>query len=177
MTTKLINFFITSDDLPDIAQFILKRNFTVFKPDNNLPKTEGDYDIVQNRNDIFQVYLSGSEASNSLYFEHLDTKKKYYIDIIKSYCIEFSIGGFYPYSKSEFHRSRLYYVLSYFDSGHIVHKSKEFIQAADGFFNDFRKEFLIKEPKYTNDFVSKRFIDWIHKKQPKKTIDGTKFLI
>jgi len=103
--------------------------------------------------------------------------KKYYIDIIKSYCIEFSIGGFYPYSKSEFHRSRLYYVLSYFDSGHIVHKSKEFIQAADGFFNDFRKEFLIKEPKYTNDFVSKRLIDWIHKNKPKKTIDGTKFLI
>lgn len=176
MSSKQINFFLSPEDLPDVAIFLIEKNCLIVKRKSETPDILRNYDIVKNPESIFQLCLCKNEQKEKIFYEYLENTD-YYLDILKSNCIEFSIGGVYPYSNIEFHSSRFYYILKYYDNGEIVRKDEEFINWADDIFKSFKKKFLKKDLTYSTDFLSKKFIDWLKANNAKQTIDGTKFVI
>ncbi|MGN6293480.1 MAG: hypothetical protein ACTHMV_12120 [Chitinophagaceae bacterium] len=176
MSSKQINFFLVQGDLSEVTDFFFQNECRVLKRKNNLPSVSDDYDILQNQGEVFQVYLYRKKDSDQIYYEEINAKE-YYIDIVKSHCVEFSIGGFYPYSDKELHSSRLYYVFEYYNAGKLIKKDEEFIQWSDNLIKNFKKRFLRRAPEYTNDFISEKFEEWVKVNDAKKTLDGTKFII
>ena len=176
MNSKQINFFLSNEDLPEVNIFFLEKKCLIFKRDKENPEVFSNYNIVKNPENIFQVCVSKDEFKDKIFYEFIESKN-YSVDILKSYCIEFTIGGIYPYSNKEFHSSRFYYITEYFDNDKTVRKDKEFINWADDIFKSFKKRFLKKESEYSNRFLTEKFIDWIRMNNAKITTDGTKFII
>jgi hypothetical protein len=176
MSSKQINFFLSPEDLQEVSDFITQKKCLIFKRKNEIPAIPGNYDIINNQESIFQVYLCEEKYQDKIHYEQTNPKE-YFVDIVKSYCIEFSIGGFYPYSNKELHLSRFYYVFEYYEMGKLVKKEEEFINWADGILKSFKKQFLKKAPMYSNDFLSEKFIDWMISNNAKKTTDGARFII
>src|ERR1051326_3197739 len=114
MNSKQINFFIIPDDLQQIVRFFEQKRILIIKRNTLLPEIV-DYDLALNSEKIFQVYLSKVEFKNKISLNYLNAKNHYYVDDMRSDVIEFSIGGFYPYSDKELHRSRLYFITKYYD--------------------------------------------------------------
>jgi len=177
MKSKQINFFLSPEDLPEVEAFLSERHCLILKRNDENPETFHNYDIVNNREDVFQVCLCTEEFKEKIFYKHIESTDGYFIDIPKSFCIEFSIGGFYPYSNKELHSSRFYYVFEFYKNGRLVRKSEEFIRWADDIIKDFKNKFLIKEPKYSKDFLSVKFIEWVKMNKAAITKDGTKFIV
>ena len=110
-------------------------------------------------------------------FGHLETINQYYIDIVHSSCIEFDIGGFYPYSDKVLHRSRFYYVSAYYDKETLVKKNDRFIHWAEGLIKDFKSEFLLKSGTPDKLLLSESCVHWIEEFHPELTTDGSKFIL
>ena len=137
MNSKQIIFFLNPVDLVEIETFLGENKCSFFKRKSENSKRYLNYDIVKNPEKIFQVCLCIEEHKSKLFYEQTQLKEECYIDILKSYCIEFSIGGFYPYNNKELHSSRFYYVLEYFENGKLIQKDREFINWADDLFKRF----------------------------------------
>ena len=101
-------------------------------------KTAGIYKRHADTNDK-PVSVCTERQTTFLSFEYLDNRKEFYIEIGKSACIEFSIGGFYPYSNKELHRSRFYFVTKYYEGNERVKKDEEIFTRADDFLKKFKK--------------------------------------
>ena len=177
MKSKQINFLIAPTDMIAIDEFLKKNNCLTFKRDTKELHNELNYDIVLNNEKIFQVYLCKEEYKELLSFEHIESKDYYYIDILKSYVIEFGIGGIYPYSDKILHRSRLYYIYAYYEDNKIVEKKPEYVAWADDLLKDFKKRFLKKAPELSDDFISENCINWIKENNAKPMPGGQKFVI
>lgn len=177
MSSKQINFFLIPEDLPEISNFFSEKQCEIIHRISNDPKVPIRYDFLGNPDKIFQVYLCNSKNLDKIVYEHLESNDNYYIDTLKSYCIEFSIGGFYPYSNKHLHSSRLYYIFEYYEDNNLIRKDESFIQWADDIIKEFKKRFLCKSRYFSNRFVSERFSDWARVNNAKQTIDGTKFII
>lgn len=177
MSSKQINFFIAPKELTKISSFLFDRKCKILKRVRDKSDSLMNYDIEKNPEKIFQVYLSSEEYKEKLFYEDINSKDACYIDILRSYCIEFSIGGFYPYSNKELHSSRFYYVFEYYENGKMIQKDKMFINWADDIINTFKKQFLRKASIYTSNFVTEKFIDWVKENNAEMTVDGTKFII
>lgn len=165
------------EDLSTVSKFFLDKGCRVIKRQSKTPQLLIEYDITENHEDIFQVYLYNSEYTSCIFYEHLESKDIYYLDILRSFCIEFSIGGFYPYSNKELHSSRLYYVVRYWENGIMVQKDKKFIEWADDIIKGFKKEFLKKDLVYSKGYTSKKFIEWADMTHPQSVSGGNKFVI
>jgi hypothetical protein len=124
-----------------------------------------------------QVYISAEKFLNKIYYQELESKNIFYIDIGKSYCIEFSIGGIYPYSNKMHHSGRLYYSSTYFENGSKIYKSDEFTKWAGNILEGFKKHFLKKKSDYMAEYVSEKFADWVIKNHATVSSDGTKYII
>jgi hypothetical protein len=177
MSSKQINFFFSPEDLPEVSAFLYEKECLVFKREKKTLESPLSYNILKNSDNIFQVYLFKERYKDRIFYEHIDSQGRDYIDILRSYCIEFSIGGFYPYSNKEFHSSRFYYGFKYYDNNKLVQKDEDFISWADGIFKSFKKQFLRSEPQYSSHFISRNFIDWIKVNNAKQTTDGSKFIV
>ncbi len=175
--SKQLNFFITPDDLKEIDIF-LKENACLVLRNNVSSESESfGYDIESNTEKLFQVFLSKEEFKNNITFNYLESKEYYYVYETSSYVIEFGIGGFYPYSDKEFHRSRLYFIHEYYKDGILVKKSPEFVEWANTLMRNFKKRFLVKHPSYSNDYFSEQSINWVKLNNAKLESGGQKFLI
>lgn len=135
------------------------------------------YNLLINEESIIQVCVCKEERSTFLSFGYLENRKEFYIDIDKSNCIVFSVGGFYPYSDKELHRSRFYFVTKYYEGGELVEKDEEFLTWADDVLKKFRKQVLIKAKELSDYYVTANFIEWVKKMEARPTPDGTKFVI
>lgn len=177
MRSRQINFFLTRKDLEEVNQFLSNRGCLILPMRTKNKIFTESYDFVENPDEIFQVGICSEKFLDKVVYVPLEAREAYYVEIMESYCIEFSIGGFYPYSRNEFHRGRLYYILKYYQDGIIVEKDNEFMNWANSLRNDFKKNFLIKDNHYTNDFLSPDFKIWIENNHAQKSTDGTMFVI
>ena len=99
-------------------------------------------------------FLSDIYVSKSRYGD-------YYLDMDRSYVLEFSPGGILPIRPRVLKRARFYCTTSYFVSnGESVGKPDIFKKWADKFFKAFKKEFLVKSESPGNYF-SHRTIEWM----------------
>lgn len=175
--SKQINFFITPKDLKKIDIFFKENSCLVLR--NNVPSEPASfgYNIVSNTEKLFQVFLSKEEFKKTITFNYLESKEYYYVYETSSNVIEFGIGGFYPYSNKELHRSRLYFIYEYYQDGELLKKSPEFVEWANLLMKNFKKRFLIKYPTYSNDFFSEQCINWVKLNNAKLQPGGQKFII
>ena len=151
--SKQLNFFLSPGDLIEVKKFLKEEDCLILKRNSEKSTFFNEYDIEKNLENIFQVCLCKDEYKNKIFHEYIESTNSYYVDIVKSNCIEFSIGGFYPYSDKELHRSRFYFVCEYFKDGELVKKSPEFIDWANSLMKKFKKHFLVKSLIYSNDLT------------------------
>ncbi|OCA77106.1 hypothetical protein BBI01_01190 [Chryseobacterium artocarpi] len=122
--------------------------------------------------EIFQVYLSAPQFLDKIEVLSTDNGKKYF-DILRSYLLEFSLGGFYPYNKNLLHRARFYYVKSFYDKyDDLEQKSNSFCEWGDSVIRDFKKEFLKRNSDDKGDLYSQSAIEWINNNNAVKTGGG-----
>lgn len=177
MSSKQINFYITPEDIFDINNFLLESE-CVFIKENTLETKSIFIDSLATKEPLFKVGLSRSEFANKVQYKYLEAKNYYYLDVLRSYVIDFDLGGFYPYSNKELHRGRFYYVFEYYgDDGNVVCKNAEFIEWADSMFKNLKSQFLRKAPEFTGDFFSERCIEWARRNQAKPMGGGIKLVI
>ncbi|HYH15714.1 MAG TPA: hypothetical protein VD794_10865, partial [Flavisolibacter sp.] len=177
MSSKQINFYKSQVDISEINNFLKSEGCHIIKSQVIDPAIIFDYDILKNEENIFQVYLYREDFRNMLEFTCLDSNK-YYVDIVKSYTIEFSLGGFYPYSGKELHQSRFYYVFEYYGKDDmIIKKSREFNSWANNILESFKVKFLKKSSLYPKLFFTQNCLSWIDKNKPILKNGGGKFVI
>ena len=172
-----LNFFLNPEDLIEIKKFLKEKGCLILKRNSEKSTFFNEYDIEKNPENIFQVCLCKDEYKNKIFHEYLESTNSYYVDILKSNCIEFSIGGFYPYSDKELHRSRFYFIHEYYKDGELIKKPSEFIEWGNTLMKDFKKRFLVKYPIYSNDFFSEQCINWVKLNNAKLEPGGQKFII
>ncbi len=175
--SRQLNFFLSPEDLIEVKKFLKEKGVLLFKRNSEEPTFFNEYDIEKNPENIFQVCLCKDEYKNKIFHEHLEATNSYYVDILKSNCIEFSIGGFYPYSDKELHRSRFYFICEYYKDGELIKKSPEFIEWANTLIKNFKKQFLVNSPIYSNDFFSEQCINWVKLNNAKLESGGQKFVV
>jgi hydroxymethylpyrimidine pyrophosphatase-like HAD family hydrolase len=177
MNSKQINFFLAPEDLPKVITFINENGGVIYKRHADTKDKPVKYNLLINEESIIQVCVCKEEYTAFLSFEYLQNRKEFYIEIGKSNCIEFSFGGFYPYSDKELHRSRFYFVTKYYEGDELVKKDEEFLAWADDVLKKFKKQFLIKAKELSDYYVTANFIEWVKKTEARPTPDGTKFVI
>ena len=139
-------------------------------------KEPAKYNLLINEEGICQVCVGKEGRTTFLSFNYLENRNEFYIDIGKSNCIEFSVGGFYPYSDKELHRSRFYFATKFYEGGELVEKDEEFLTWADAVLKKFKKQFLMKAKELSNDYATANFIEWVKKTEARPTPDGMKFM-
>jgi hypothetical protein len=161
MKSKQLDFFILPADWAAIFNFLETRECKII-----IAGTSGNIQLLTSAADIvekgvFQFYICRRDDISEMKIENIDELTSQ-IDSLRSECIEFSTGGFYPYSNKELHRARFYYIIDYYaDAGNVVKKSNRFILWADAVITSFKNEFLMKAKEYPNNLFSKKCIDWI----------------
>jgi hypothetical protein len=176
MNSKQINFFLAPEDFPKVITFINENGGTIYKRHADTKDKPVRYNHLINEESIYQVCVCKEGRTKILSFEYLEERKDFYIEIGKSNCMEFSFGGFYPYSDKELHRSRFYFVTKFYEGDELVKKDEEFLTWADEVLKKFRKQFLMKAKDLSNAYVTVNFIEWVKKTEARMTSDGTKFL-
>jgi hypothetical protein len=175
--SKQLNFFLSPEDLVEVKKFLKEEGGVILKRNSEKSTFFDEYNIEKNYENIFQVCICREEDKNKIFHEHIEPTNSYYVDILKSNCIEFSIGGFYPYSDKELHRSRFYFIYEYYKDGDLIKKSPEFIEWANTLIKKFKNRFLIKSPIYSNDFFSEQCINWVTLNNAKLESGGQKFVV
>ncbi len=175
MSSKQINFFMSESNLNEIYSFLIEKNSRIIPRRTSNPDNYSDYNFAENPESIFQFCLFNKDLPRGVFYEKIESKNEYFIDTLRSACIEFSIGGFYPYSSKDFHSSRFYYVFKYFNNGVEVMKGDKFIEWGDDLIKSFKKVFLLK--KESGIFQTQKFAEWVQINKPKMSVDGTKFIL
>ena len=145
MKSKQLNFFITPDDKNNMESFFKYHDCLFIR--NNIKSAKIDLDISFEKESIFQFFLSKENFKKEIFFKQIEDKS-YYVDVIRSFVIEFDVGGFYPYSNKELHRGRFYCVTSFYNNGSVANKDGDFIKWIKKIFKLFPKEFLVKKNEY-----------------------------
>jgi hypothetical protein len=153
-----MNFFIVPEDWPRIDDFLKEVGASVI----DSPVINKDQLFPGERNEArsSQVYLTNDRCGEKIVLNAHD--QGYYVDIVKSNVIEFSRGGFYPYSDKILHRARLYTVSTYYDgNGQLVDKETAFLEWAARLYKLFKKEFLAKTAIDKTYLFSENAVKWI----------------
>ena len=173
MNSKQINFFTVPQDICDISTFVKEQQCKIVKGKLEYPLTE--YDIQANEEMIFQVYLLRDFMPFGDSTKIIDAKDE--IDIFSNPCIEFGIGGFYPYSDKVLHRSRFYFISEYYENDLLLKKNIEFIKWANDFLKKFRKKFLQKSFEFQGLLFTKNCLEWVKTNNATLSGGGMKFII
>jgi hypothetical protein len=168
MRSRQINFFHLPEEL-NIFELFFKECEIIYIKENI--KQLADYienEIPRINNDLpFKIFLSKYNFRHKIVY-HFDNKKDIYsLDTLRSYLIEFALGGFYPYSSEILHRSRLYFPTNYYASnGEIIEKDPEFVKWASWLMEQVKKKYLKKIPSENNGILfSNGVIDLLEKKK------------
>jgi len=164
MNSKQLKFFLVFDDLADVYAFFNRMDVRYVRIDKYQPD-EIDIEPFPFRHGTpyDQLFIVYSDFSSKIYTRQYRNYLEYKLDLDKSYVLEFSPGGIYPWRPNELDRGRFYCPTSYFVSnGESVAKSQEFKKWVDKFFKAFKKEFLVKSESPGNYF-SHRTIEWMKK--------------
>jgi len=152
--SKQFNFFIHPDDWCDIISFNKKQEVIMIESasdSNGLPKlveTAFKFQVFLTKKEFIEKGLIKFKTGNS------------YVDVLRSYVIEFGTGGFYANSDKILNRARLYCNLSYWDDDVIIEKVNEFLIWTNQYFNQFKKNFL-KQNEFDKEFkMSTNTIEW-----------------
>jgi hypothetical protein len=176
MHSKQLNFFLAPEDIHEINQFFLEKRCMILKRSSSDNNFYSEYNLVMNLDGVYQVCLTTKTFIKNIYYDEAKPND-YYINILKSNCIEFSLGGFYPYSNKELHASRFYFVSEYYKDDILVTKNEQFINWASLLLKDFKVKLLKKSKDYPGVYFSKRCLKWIIEKKAQKTVDGSKFIL
>lgn len=176
MHSKQLNFFLMPEDIDEINQYLLENQCLILKRNSSNNNFYSEYNLEMNPDSVYQVCLTTKTFIKDVYYDEAKPKE-YYINILKSNCVEFSLGGFYPYSNKELHASRFYFVSEYYEDDSLVLKNEQFINWASLLLKDFKVKLLKKSKDYPGVYFSKRCLRWIMEKNAQKTIDGSKFTI
>jgi hypothetical protein len=158
--SKQTNFFIVHEDWPLISNF-LKNKGVVFIKNPVINKLDLLSDDISSKNEdeSFQVYLTKKEYAEKVVLKQ--QKVGYDVNILESYVIEFSRGGFYPYSDKILYRARFYTVTKYEGASDKIEKDKEFINWIENIYTSFKATFL-KKTDLDKDFsFSENAIKWM----------------
>lgn len=96
----------------------------------------------------------------------------YYVEIGRSYEIEFNLGGFYPNSDKILHQARLYCISKYYGEVFEFFKSEEYIDFIKKLFNGFMKIFLEKSTIINPYEISKNALNWAKEKNAELSTTG-----
>ncbi len=141
-----------------------------------VPVLKIDHLFIDHVNDdpkAFQIYLTNEGHGKKVILN--PQKAGYYVDIGKSNAIEFSRGGFYPYSDKILHRARLYTVFDYYDdNGNLIEKDLDFKEWVNIIYKLFKKAFL-KKTNVNKDFLfSENAIKWMLENEARVDTAGLK---
>ena len=173
MKSKQLNFFITPDDKNNIESFFKDHDCLFIR--NNIKSAKIDLDISFEKESIFQFFLSKENFKKEIFFKQIEDKS-YYVDVIRSFVIEFDVGGFYPYSNKELHRGRFYCVTSFYNNGSVANKNGDFIKWIKKIFKLFPKEFLVKKNEYMGYYFSPNAIKWVEENNARLVEGGLKLV-
>lgn len=174
MASKQLNFFITPENFDRINEMILERNIVVILKQNISDTSEiiTTKTLPPIKDEIFQVYLSTPQFLDKIIVLSTDNGKRSF-DVLRSYLLEFSLGGFYPYDINLLQRARFYYVKSFFNKyDELEQKSNSFCEWCDSVIREFKKEFLKKYSNDKEDLYSQSAIEWIEENNAIKTGGG-----
>lgn len=174
MASKQLNFFITPEEHSRINNMILEKGIIVLL-DEKIKSTE-DFEVLNTLPDIeeeiFQVYLTSPRFIDKIFIKSTKNGIKYF-EIDRSYLLEFSLGGFYPYDTTLLQRARFYYVKSFYNTyDDLEKKSNPYFEWCEDVIKTFRKEFLKRYSKEKEFFYSQSAIDWIEKNNAVETGGG-----
>jgi|GEM_PF-1365497 len=176
MNSKQLNFFIVKEDYGAIQNFFDDNFFATIIIKDGGVKEVISYSVAENREKLFQVFLSRENQPN-IFFQPLEKKPFFYIDILRSECIEFSLGGFYPGKNKELRSGRLYFITKYFIEGNeLVPKSDAFVKQATLLLKQFEKKFLVKSKHLSGVLLSKNALNWVNENGAKLNISGDRFV-
>jgi len=173
VNSKQLMFFIMPEDLSAIYSFFNIHNIKYIRENVISPHQVQLQKLPPHEGKPWEkLYITYDEFSQNLFFNKNKKSSDYVIDIDKSYVLEFSPGGFYPYSSKTLHRARFYCPTQYFVSnGETVAKSNAFKSWVDKIYKSFKKEFLIKLGDENKIFFSPKTVAWM--KQNGGKIDNT----
>lgn len=180
MSSKQLNFYITPEEHQKINEFIVKKGAIILLKEKISSDNKIEFQTELPTNDIFQIYLSNHEFIDKVKINTTNTNngdiKSF--DILESYLLEFSLGGFYPYDRNILQRARFYYVKSFWNEKDVLEKkSTDFTLWCDDFIKDFRKEFLKRFSKDKTFFYSDSAIKWIEDNNASETGGGLSWKI
>jgi hypothetical protein len=162
MNSSQINFFIIPEDWQSIEAFIERNNIAIVY--NPITIKEGHFlkNISEETKLPSQIYLTHTNFEKNIVVTYLAERKTYFVDVLKSYVVEFSRGGFYANDQENLNRGRLYYTRRYFVSnGETVIKDDCFIDWADKLIKSFKKEFLKKINSEKHIYFSEKTLKWM----------------
>lgn len=149
MHSRQRNFFLAPDEILDVYTLFCNQGLRFIKSHGTRKDVYDRYDFVINADQVFQVSVYKSDFSDCINFDRTEGKGVSFVDIRSSYCIQFNLGGFYPFSSEIYHRSRFYDVVSYFNQhGELVSKGAQFLEWAELFLKEFKMAFLTDQVRF-----------------------------
>ena len=163
MNSKQLNFFLVPEDLPFVYDFFNRMDVRYIRV-NNKEKEDVTLEHFPFRHGTAyeQICITHIDFSSNIYLSTWQNGE-YFVDLEKSYVLQFTPGGFYPFSSHILNRGGFYCATSYFVSnGESVAKPDEFKKWVDKLFKSFKKEFLlVKLDERYPIFISQRAIEWM----------------
>jgi hypothetical protein len=163
MNSKQLNFFLVPEDLPLVYDFFNKQDIKYVR----IPKEDAqDMSLeslpFRDGTAYEQRWFTIEDFRSHVFLKPNTHVPGFYVDIDKSYVLQFTPGGFYPGNSKVLKRGRFYCPTSYFVSnGESVAKSDEFKSWVDKVFRLFKKEFLTRAGDQKWIYFSHRTLKWM----------------
>ena len=158
-----LNFFSVPEDGERFADFFARKGvqFLAFKQEDKLVRPREKLWLEESRWPG-QVGLVPIDFIGDVAYEECSIAGNYWLDVTKSWVIEYNTGGFYPFKPNVLHRSRFYAVNNYFASNDMpVTKSDTFKKWVRNFYRAFKKEFLRKAGNASFITYTDACLDWM----------------
>lgn len=153
MLSKQINFFSLESDLDLFFDFFKSHNILVYpykiKDLNEVKRLDG-ISTIKNHS---RVELLSEIFTNRLNYKHIVKQSHFICDSESSYVIEFAFSG--TSGQGYISPGRLYFTQRFLEKETFFLKDGQFILWAQSVFKKFKKEFLIKNSKTNEWYVSK----------------------
>lgn len=158
-----LNFFSVPEDGERFADFFARKGvqFLAFKQEDKVVRPQEKIWFEDGRWP-HQVGLVPNDFIGEVAYQERSIAGKYWLDVTKSWVIEYSTGGSYPSTPNVLHRSRFYAVNDYFASNDMpVTKSDTFKKWVRNFYRAFKKEFLRKAGNASFITYTNACLDWM----------------